>query len=154
MNTIENIISRLENFPNNLEHVVGELSEQELDKIVVTWTVRQVVHHICDSHLNSYIRIKLCLTENNPTIRPYDESAWSNLSDVSLPIQSSISILKGIHVKSVFLLKSLREKDWNKTFFHPESDKTYTLEDYAEYFASHGENHLKLIVSALDSKNN
>ena len=154
MSETEELISRLESFPQKLRTVVEPLSPDQLQLKIINWSIVTAVHHICDSHLNSYIRIKMALTESTPTIKPYNESAWSTLADVSLPIDSSLSILDGIHLRICSILKSLTSSDWQKSFIHPElSLSSITLLDYCKNFANHGENHLKAIQTTL-TKNN
>ena len=153
MSEIENIISRLENFPAKLKEVVENLSDDQLQSKVVNWTVVQNVHHICDSHLNSYTRIKLALTENNPTIKPYNESAWATLPDYSSDITTSLAILEGIHKRICIVLRSLSASNLQKTFVHPElSNPQIILAQYIENFANHGEGHLQNILSSLEKK--
>lgn len=152
MSEIEDLISRLEIFPSKLRKVVENLSAEQLKLIVVSWTVTQNVHHICDSHLNSYIRIKLALTESNPTIKPYNESAWATLPDYSSDISTSLAIIDGIHKRICIVLRSLSESDLQKSFVHPElSTSQITIAQYLNNFANHGEQHLAHVVSSLKS---
>ena len=114
------LISVLEDFPAVLQSEINKLSKQELDKVVVTWTVRKIVHHIADSHLNSYIRVKMALTEENPTMKPYNETKWAELADYNSPIVDSMNIISAIHKRIVVILKQLNERDWTRTLYHPE----------------------------------
>ena len=107
------------------------------------WNGRQVIHHLADSHLNSYTRYKLALTEENPTIRPYDETAWAELPDVAAtPITVSLDLLTALHMRWTTLLHHLSEAQWQRTFFHPESKHTFTLEQATVLYAWHGRHHL------------
>jgi hypothetical protein len=151
MNTKEENLKKIELFPTLLINLVAGLNDADLNQKVVNWTIREVIHHLVDSHINSYIRIKLCLTENNPTIKPYDESAWSRLPDYKFPIKNSLLILEGIHSKCTQILRQMNPEDWNKTFFHPEHNKSFTLEEYLGSFASHGEYHMSLIKKIANS---
>ena len=129
-NKIADWISILEHFPNRLEHLVKNLSDKQLDTSYRPegWTVRQVVHHLSDSHHHSYTRFKWALTEENPVIKAYDERLWAALSDSKTgPIEMSLQHLKAIHFKLVYLLKSLSEEDLNKSFIHPETNKEVIL---------------------------
>ena len=129
-NKIEDWISILEHFPNRLEYLVKNLSDKQLDTSYRPegWTVRQVVHHLSDSHHHSYTRFKWALTEENPVIKAYDERLWAALSDSKTgPIEMSLQHLKAIHFKLVYLLKSLSEEDLNRSFIHPESNKEVIL---------------------------
>ena len=111
------------------------------------WSVRRVAHHLPDSHLNSYIRFKLALTEDNPTIRPYDEARWAELEDSDAPVEVSLALLEALHQRWVMLLKSLSEPDWKRTFAHPASGQTLRLEQNLANYAWHGEHHLAHITS-------
>ncbi len=110
------------------------------------WTRRQVVHHLADSHMNAYVRFKLALTEDNPTIKPYGQDAWAELQDsVNYPIEASLKIIDGVHSRWGHLLDSMLEADFKRTFFHPESKKLYTLEYTTALYAWHGNHHLAQI---------
>jgi hypothetical protein len=118
------------------------------------WTVVQVVHHLADSHMNALIRFKLALTENNPTIKPYDEAAWAKLPDVEkTPINMSLTLLHALHTRWVNLLESLTEEQWQRTFVHPESGKTFALKTVAANYSWHGKHHLAQIEK-LKQRNN
>lgn len=118
------------------------------------WTVVQVVHHLADSHMNALIRFKLALTEDNPTIKPYDEAAWAELPDVAkTPINMSLTLLHALHTRWVNLLESLTEEQWQRTFVHPESGKTFALKTVAANYSWHGKHHLAQIEK-LKQKNN
>ena len=117
-------ISVLENFPNRLENLVHNLTNKQLDTPYRDegWTIRQVVHHCADSHHHSYIRFKWAMTENNPTIKAYNEADWAELFDTKTsPIEISILHLKAVHAKLVNLLRGLSDDDLERTFYHPES---------------------------------
>lgn len=105
-----------------LREAIQGLSDAQLDTPYREggWTVRQLVHHIADSHANAYVRFKLALTESNPTIKPYDEAAWAALPDSRLPIEPSLAMIEGIHKRLVALLESLAGSDFERTFQHPE----------------------------------
>ncbi len=107
------------------------------------WTGQQVIHHVADSHINSYCRFKLTLTEENPTIRPYDEAAWAELPDVTAtPVAVSLALLASLHSRWVTLLHHLSEAQWQRTFYHPESKRSTTLEQALVLYAWHGRHHL------------
>ena len=119
-------IGILENLPHRLEAMVTPLSDVQLETPYRPggWTVRQLVHHISDSHHHSYIRFKWALTEDNPVIKPYFEKEWSNLFDArSAPIQMSLDHLKAVHAKLVYLLKGLSKEDLQRRFTHPEGNE-------------------------------
>ncbi|GAB2780594.1 hypothetical protein HNQ93_001334 [Hymenobacter luteus] len=111
------------------------------------WTVRQVLHHLPDSHMNSYTRFRLALTEDNPTIRPYDEAAWAELPDVeATPVAVSLALLEALHIRWVKLLRNLTDEQWQRTFFHPETKRKFTLDQALVLYAWHGRHHLAHIT--------
>ncbi|OUJ72661.1 YfiT family bacillithiol transferase [Hymenobacter crusticola] len=112
------------------------------------WNGRQVIHHLADSHLNSYTRFKLALTEDNPTIRPYDEQAWAELPDVeATPITVSLALLEALHTRWTNLLANLGEEHWQRTFYHPETKRVTTLDQALVLYAWHGRHHLAQVES-------
>jgi hypothetical protein len=107
------------------------------------WTGQQVVHHVADSHLNSYCRFRLALTEDNPTIRPYDEVTWAELPDVAAtPVAVSLALLDSLHQRWVVLLQHLTEAQWQRTFYHPGTQREATLDQMLVLYAWHGRHHL------------
>ncbi|TDN37885.1 putative metal-dependent hydrolase [Hymenobacter sp. UV11] len=107
------------------------------------WTGRQVIHHLADTHLNLYARFRLALTEDNPTVRPFDEAAWAELPDVAItPIEVSLSLLESLHARWVSLLQQLTPDQWQRTFYHPRYDTTLTLDQALVQYAWHGQHHL------------
>jgi hypothetical protein len=137
-------ISEITSQPVKLQEAVKGLSDTQLDTPYREggWTVRQVVHHVPDSHMNAYIRFKLALTENHPNIKPYDETAWAELADSKLPVEVSLRLLGAVHERWVVLLNSLTEADFEKTYFHPESQKTFVLKNVLGLYAWHGNHHI------------
>lgn len=115
-------IAVLRELPDRLSDAVDSLDDVQLDTPYREggWTVRQVVHHVADSHLNSYTRFKLALTEEEPTIKPYDEGAWAVLPDSRTPVDVSLTLTWALHERWVALLESMTEKDFQKKFVHPE----------------------------------
>lgn len=118
------------------------------------WTVHQLVHHIADSHINAYCRFRLGLTEDNPTIKPYDENKWVQLHDVEkLPVNISITILHAVHSRLYETLKYVKDDDWNnRTVFHPEHKKTMRLWFLLGMYAWHGKHHVAHITSLRERK--
>lgn len=105
------------------------------------WTRRQVVHHMVDSHLNAYVRLKLALTERHPTIKPYDQERWAHLADAqTAPVESSLKMLEGLHHRWVHLLRAMKPSDFRRTFHHPESGKK-NLDWLVQLYAWHGRHH-------------
>ncbi|MGE5207232.1 MAG: YfiT family bacillithiol transferase, partial [Chlamydiota bacterium] len=111
------------------------------------WTVRQVVHHVPDSHMNAYIRLKLALTESEPTIKPYDQQLWAELADTrQTPMETSLTLLECLHQRWVMLLKSIADGDWQRTFRHPELG-VVRLDTNLALYAWHGRHHVAHITS-------
>jgi DinB superfamily len=130
--------------PANLRAAVSGLSAQQLDSPYRPdgWTVRQLVHHVPDSHMNAYIRFKLALTEEEPTIKPYAEDRWAVLADTqSTPIEVSLMLLESLHTRWMRLLGSLAAPDWKRTFRHPELG-LITLDKNLALYAWHGRHHV------------
>jgi len=136
-------IEEMAKLPKNLEAAVAGLTDAQLNTPYRPggWTVRQVVHHLPDSHLNSYTRFRLALTENSPVIKPYEEGAWAELSDAkTAPVAPSLMLLNGLHSRFVLLLKSMSDADFAKTFRHPELGEKrldWTLGLYAWHCLHH-----------------
>lgn len=152
---IKDWITILEELPERYEKMVIPLSEEQLETPYRPegWTVRQVVHHVSDSHHNSYIRFKWALTENMPIIKPYDEKAWAELFDTkSAPIQMSLDHLKAVHNKLVYLLRGLTPTQLKRTFIHPEGNEETTLEENISRYAWHGSHHFAHIYNLIERK--
>lgn len=146
-------IEQIEALPHHFLKVLDQLSDEDLSKPyrLDGWTGYQVVHHVADSHLNCLIRLKLTLTEDNPTIKPYFEERWAELSDYSLPIDSAIDLIRATHFKLSNLLKSLKDEDFARTYVHPQyqyqRDISYLTALYA-WHGSHHVGHLKLLKNS------
>ncbi|HVN93419.1 MAG TPA: bacillithiol transferase BstA [Terracidiphilus sp.] len=143
-------IETLRQLPGHLRQAVAGLSDAQLDTPYRDggWTVRQVVHHLADSHANSYIRIKLALTEDSPTITAYDEAAWARLPDAKLPIEPSLILVDGLHQHLVALLESMAEGDFQRSFNHPERGRV-TLANNLALYAWHSRHHVAHIANLL-----
>jgi hypothetical protein len=142
-------MDEIEQAPARLRAVVAGLSDAQLDTPYrpVGWTVRQVVHHVPDSHLNSYVRFRLALTEKEPTIKPYDESRWAELTDArTAPIEISLALLESLHARWTLLLHSLKPEDFSREFRHPELG-TVSLDKNLALYAWHGRHHVAHIAS-------
>jgi hypothetical protein len=140
--------------PQKMRGAVAGLSDIQLDTPYRDggWTVRQVVHHVPDSHLNSYARFKLALTENEPTIKPYDEALWANLVDARIaPIEPSLKLLEGLHERWVVFLRSLSETDVRRKFTHPELG-VVSVDQYIALYSWHGRHHVAHITSLRERK--
>ncbi|HVW87699.1 MAG TPA: bacillithiol transferase BstA [Bryobacteraceae bacterium] len=137
-------ISRIESAPARLREAVSGLSESQLDTPYREggWTLRQVVHHVPESHMNSYIRFKLALTEPEPTIKPYDEDAWARLADIAVtPVETSLALLESLHARWINLLRGMTETDWKRNFIHHEIGPV-SLEKNLALYAWHGDHHI------------
>ena len=135
-------IEEIERAPNRLREAVSGLSSAHLDTTYRNWTIRQIVHHVADSHLNSYVRFKLALTEERPTIKPYDESRWSQLADARHEdVEPSLRVLEGLHTRWAFLLRSLAPDAYERAFYHPESREVMPLWRALAYYVWHGRHH-------------
>jgi hypothetical protein len=135
--------------PAALRHAVAGLSEAQLETPYRPggWTVRQVAHHVPDSHLNAYVRFKLAVTEDTPTVKPYDEAAWAELADVkSVSVATSLALLEALHERWVAFLRSLGEAEWARTFRHPELG-VVPLEKNVALYAWHGRHHVAHVTS-------
>ena len=138
------LIANIEQTPAALRAAVKGLSPQQLDTPYREggWTVRQVTHHVPDSHMNAYVRYKLALTEDEPTIKPYAEDRWAQLADTqSTPLEVSLALLDSLHTRWVQLLRSLKPEDWKRNFNHPEAG-VMSLEKSLALYSWHGKHHV------------
>lgn len=146
---LEQAMKEIETAPQKLRNAVQGLTDAQLDTPYRPdgWTVRQVVHHVPDSHVNSYVRFKLALTENNPTIRPYLEDRWAQLEDGRTGnIEISLSLLEALHKRWILFLRSLSPSDFQKTLVHPDSGELRLDKNLCMY-AWHGKHHTAQITS-------
>ena len=142
-------LDEVEQAPAQLRKAVAGLSDPQLDTPYRDggWTVRQLVHHVPDSHINSYVRFKLALTEENPTIKTYMEDRWAELPEAkSAPIEVSLSLLENLHGRWMLFLRSLKPEDWKKTFRHPDLGPM-DLEKALALYAWHGKHHVAHVTS-------
>ncbi|MEI8052841.1 MAG: putative metal-dependent hydrolase [Bacteroidota bacterium] len=140
----------------SLELAVNNLDEFQLNTAYREggWTVKQVVHHLADSHMNAFIRCKLALTEDNPTIKPYDQNTWVNTPDAAnVPINVSITLLHALHIRWHELFNNLNEQDFQRTVMHPEYKRQMTLWFILGLYAWHGKHHTAQIQSLRDRMN-
>jgi len=148
-------IETLRRLPDHLQAAVRGLNDAQLDTPYRPggWTVRQLVHHIADSHANSYVRFKLALTEDWPTIKPYDEAAWAELSDSrTLPIDVSLALIASLHTRWVSMLESLDDTDFQKGYKHPESGPQNLARALAIY-DWHSRHHTAHIINLRSRQN-
>ncbi|MEZ0485208.1 YfiT family bacillithiol transferase [Fibrella aquatica] len=141
-------LKALAELPRKLTDLVQCWPDQRLDTPYRPdgWTVRQVVHHVADSHMNAYIRTRLALTEVNPRISPYDEAEWARLPDSVFPVAPSLAILTNLHLRWVRCLTDLTPDQLARTYQHPANQQTYTLADVIALYAWHGEHHYQHIA--------
>jgi uncharacterized damage-inducible protein DinB len=144
------LIATIAETPGALRSAVAGLSRDQLETRYRPggWTVKQVVHHVPDSHLNAYTRFKLALTENEPTIKPYDEAAWAELADSRrVPIEVSLELLDALHLRWVTVLRSMDPADFQRGLRHPEHGRVLTLQQMLGLYAWHGRHHVGHITS-------
>ncbi len=140
---------------NHIEHVISNLDEYQLDTPYRKggWTVKQVIHHLADSHMNAFIRCKLALTEGNPVIKPYDQDAWANtIENKNIPVNVSITLLHALHFRWHELFSNLKPEEWSRTIMHPEYNKQMSLWYLLSLYAWHSKHHVAQIQSLKDRK--
>lgn len=146
-NERQRLIASIAGLPDALATAIAGLSDAELDARADAdpWTIRQVTHHVADSHMNAFIRMKLILTEPRPTLKPYDQDAWARLADTSaMPVEATLALLRGLHARWTRLLESLGEDEWERGGFHPENGDV-TLASMLATYARHGDDHVEQI---------
>lgn len=148
-------LESIDTFPRKLSALTGSLRQEQLEWRYRPggWSIQQVVHHCADSHMNSFIRFKLALTENSPTIKPYLEHLWADMPDtLNANIKHSLAILEGLHRRWIILLKNLRPEDLSREFIHPEHGKRISLGENIALYAWHCEHHLAHVEQAIRFK--
>ncbi len=148
-------IKTIESFSDEIEIITKSLSMEQLNWRYRPegWSIKQVVHHLADSHMNALIRIKLAITEESPTIRPYEEGLWAELFDgLNNDISASLKIISGVHQRWVQVLKNLSEDQWNKMYFHPQHQRLFSVKEGVGIYDWHCKHHLAHIKQALDNK--
>lgn len=152
---VASCIADISNFPKHLRQEVQHLTDDQLDTAYRPegWTIRQVVNHCADSHINSIIRFKLALTEENPIIKPYNEAAWAELSDSkNYPIDAALKMLEGTHTRWAFLLEKLTGEELKRTFVHPQHNKEFCIDEAIALYAWHCKHHLAHITTLKKTK--
>lgn len=142
-------IEELRKFPQLLRAATAHLTDEQLSLSYRPggWSIRQIVHHCADSHMNAYVRTKLMLTEDQPTVKPYDENLWAAMPDYTMPIQSSLILLEGMHERWAYTFEHATPNQYSKTYYHPQYQKTVTLDELISLYAWHGKHHLGQILS-------
>jgi hypothetical protein len=152
---VKKFIHALEVFPADLEKLVKGIPAKDLVYSYRPggWNIKQIVHHVADSHLNFHIRTRLTLAEDKPTVKPYDENDWAKFADANSDnLEPSLQIIKGVHARTVELLRTLSEKDFARQFYHPEYKKDFSLLWLLSMYAWHGQHHAAQIKVALEHK--
>lgn len=155
MQMIQSLINKIEAAPDKLKEVVQDINTANNNYSYRPngWTIQQIIHHLADSHLNAYTRTKLTLTEDCPTIKPYDENKWANLFDTeNTDILVSLNLFTALHQRWVILLNSLRREDFEREFFHPEMKRNVALTNLLSIYAWHGDHHIAQIRGAIKNK--
>jgi hypothetical protein len=149
---LQNFILQIEKLPREIEKTINSLTIKQLDTAYREggWTARQVVHHLADSHMNAYIRMKWTLTEASPLIKAYNEKAWAETPETKLDPVISVDLLKALHVKWTALLRRMDPADFKKEYLHPDTNKYNRLDKITAMYAWHGEHHfghLKIVAN-------
>ncbi|MBA3342701.1 MAG: putative metal-dependent hydrolase [Gemmatimonadaceae bacterium] len=146
-------IAKLRACPPAIRAAVAGLDDEQLDTRYRDggWTVRQVVHHVADSHANAYLRFKWVAAEDHPAIKTYDQDVWAAMPDSKLPIESSLTMLDGLHERWAAFLSSLPDEAWSRTAVHPEWGDV-SMDDMLETYSNHGANHTKQITDLRNRK--
>jgi hypothetical protein len=149
---LQAFLEEIQELPQKLRAAVEGLTEDDLDTAYREggWTIRQVIHHVADSHMNGFVRMKLALTESIPIIKPFEETAWAMTGDAKeAPVALSLSLLDGLHDRWAFLLKGLKADDFRKAVYHPDSNKELDVYTLTALYAWHGKHHTAHITNAF-----
>jgi hypothetical protein len=151
---IHQAIQHIGDFPKALFQVASPLTPAQLDSPYRPggWTVRQLLHHCADSHGQALFRFKHALTEENPSIKPYDEGSWAKLPDAALPVELALDMLRLVHAKWVHLLEHMTSADFERTYYHPEKQRTQTLAEVTLMYSWHGKHHLAHVTGLIQRK--
>lgn len=147
------LIAQIKNYPAELEALLSKYADTQYDTPVQPgeWTIRQIIHHLPDAHMNGFIRMKLVLAENKPILKPYDQDAWATQADMKLPVEPSLQILRGLHARWAELLSNLPESAWDRGGIHLENGLV-TLDQLLYTYAGHGQAHLEQIQQLSPNK--
>lgn len=148
------LVQTIKNLPTDIAAAVAGLSDEHLDTPYREggWTLRQTVHHVADSHMNAYVRFKLALTEQVPTIRPYFEDRWADLADSELPVDVSLKLIEGIHERWAYILDAMTDADYKQELEHPDSGR-WTLDEFLSLYAWHSRHHTAHITRLRGLRN-
>ncbi len=147
---VQSWITDIEKLPKQIRDAVQNLTPAQIDTRYRPegWTIRQVVHHVADSHINAYMRLKLALTEENPTIKPYEEQFWAELPDSKMDIEISLTLIENLHARFVCILRGMSWADFSRTFYHPGLKSNVQLGAMAAMYSWHGRHHTAHILGA------
>src|SRR5579872_5510694 len=147
-------IEAIRNVPAELAHALDGLDEKQLDTPYREggWTPRQIVHHIADSHLNAFVRMKLILTEDHPSFKPYDQDLWARMNDYTRDVAPSVAIITGVQERMANVLEDASESDLTRTAHHPDNG-TMTLQQLLDMYADHGKHHIDQIIDLRKNRN-
>ena len=148
-------IAAIRALPGQLEAAVANWSDEQLDYRPAPgeWCARQIIHHVADSHMNAFIRMKLALAEDTPTIKPYDQEVWAEMVDGNQGnVEDSLLILRGLHARWARLWDSLGEADYARAYFHPEHGSHTALDQHLVYYSDHGKVHIEQIAAIARSR--
>jgi uncharacterized damage-inducible protein DinB len=143
----QQLMTVLVELPQKIRAAVAGLNDQQLDTSYRDggWSVRQTVHHVADSHMNSFIRFRLALTEENPTIKPYEEALWAEIADAKEPVEVSLTLIDSLHRRMDVMLRSFKTSDWQRTLVHPQNGQM-TLDKMLGLYAWHSKHHVAHIM--------
>lgn len=153
---IAEAIDRMSALPQSYRNEIKSLDEDQLGQPYRPggWTLRQVVHHVSESHMNGFVRFKWALTEDTPRIKAYFEERWSELQDDSeAPVNIGLNMLEALHVKWVYLMKHMDQDQWNRQYYHPEANRAYHLKESLMVYDWHGRHHLAHITTLKQKMN-
>jgi hypothetical protein len=149
-------IATIQALPSWMDACIENLDEHQLHVPYRDggWTIQQVVHHVADSHMNAYIRVKLALTEDNPTVKPYSESAWAELADTKVvPVNVSVTLIHAQHRRLVAVLQNMQPADWDRTYYHPEHKRNFPMWEVVAMYAWHSRHHTAHISQLRERMN-
>jgi hypothetical protein len=153
---LEGCIAEISGFPAQLIATMARLTPAQLAEKTLpgNWTASQVIHHVADSHMNAFIRCKLALTEETPTVKPYEESEWAKFPDADsrTDVQVSVQLLAALHARWTAVLKSIHGAAWKRAYFHPGEKRTFALEEVVHLYAWHGRNHLAHVHELMQAR--
>lgn len=147
------LIAAFAAFPAQLKGLLAKLSPGQLDTLYKNWTIRQIVHHLADSHVNTYIRFKVALTEDNPIVKPYDETLCADLPDAkSGDIAPAVALFEAVHARLVQALKTMSEADFARTYCQPQYNKTFRLDEALHLYVWHSRHHIGQIEWVIQNR--